>query len=331
MPVYNGEKFISHALTSLCAQSFTDWKLLISDNCSTDKTPEICSQFVGRDKRISYVKQTENLGASGNFKFLLDQADEEFFMWASSDDEWFPDFILGGMTQLLNNENCGLAFSNMTNIDGYGRQGRSYRSFERFSTTENKTLDIVSYLTESESLGKANLIYSVFRTRICREAWALSPMSYGLNVWGSDCVFNLAAITLSDVKIDNRVLFKKRFITELDRIDKEPLEPDVENPEEHIFPASVAADYTLAISNVFRDQIMKNFVIDLMRMRTQVANLLESKSSSAKLVDRMNNEITLLSQQNVLLEKKIERFKNTIAFKVYSLMKRALYKLGSST
>ena len=129
MPVYNGEKFIALALNSLCSQSFTNWKLLISDNCSTDRTSEICSQFVSRDKRISYVKQTENIGASGNFKFLLDRADEEFFMWASSDDEWFPDFVLAGMTQLIENENCGLAFANMTNIDENGKPGRSYRSF----------------------------------------------------------------------------------------------------------------------------------------------------------------------------------------------------------
>jgi glycosyltransferase involved in cell wall biosynthesis len=40
MPVYNGEKFISEALDSLLAQTFTDFELIISDKASTDDTEE---------------------------------------------------------------------------------------------------------------------------------------------------------------------------------------------------------------------------------------------------------------------------------------------------
>ena len=52
MPVYNGEKYIKGAIDSLLAQTFTDFELIISDNCSTDKTSQICNEYALKDSRI---------------------------------------------------------------------------------------------------------------------------------------------------------------------------------------------------------------------------------------------------------------------------------------
>jgi len=93
MPVYNGEKFIREALDSLLAQTFTDFELIISDNASTDATETICREYAAHDPRIRYVRQRENRGVLANFRFVLDEAVGEYFMWAAADDEWKSFFV----------------------------------------------------------------------------------------------------------------------------------------------------------------------------------------------------------------------------------------------
>ena len=93
MPVYNGEPFIQEALDSLLAQSFSDFELIISDNASTDATQAICQEYAAMDARVYYVRQPENRGAMTNFKFVLDEAAGEYFMWAAADDVWDLEWI----------------------------------------------------------------------------------------------------------------------------------------------------------------------------------------------------------------------------------------------
>jgi glycosyltransferase involved in cell wall biosynthesis len=94
MPVYNAEPFIREALDSLLAQTFTDFELIISDNASTDSTEVICLKYTQRDTRIKkYVRKTKNIGPMPNFKFVLDGAAGEYFMWAAADDRRSPDCI----------------------------------------------------------------------------------------------------------------------------------------------------------------------------------------------------------------------------------------------
>jgi glycosyltransferase involved in cell wall biosynthesis len=93
MPVFNGEAFLCEALDSLLAQTFTDFELIISDNGSTDGTEGICRDYAEHDLRIKYVRQPKNQGSSFNFKFVLDKAVGEYFMWAAADDQWSPNWI----------------------------------------------------------------------------------------------------------------------------------------------------------------------------------------------------------------------------------------------
>src|SRR5919112_5909956 len=93
LPVYNGERFLEQALDGLLAQTFTDFELIISDNASTDRTPEICQAYAARDSRIRYVRQPENIGAGPNHNILVPMARGEYFKWASHDDLYDPDLV----------------------------------------------------------------------------------------------------------------------------------------------------------------------------------------------------------------------------------------------
>ncbi len=104
MPVYNGEAKIRETLNSLLAQSFTDFELIISDNASTDNTELICQEYAKRDGRIRFVRQPRNLGVGANFKYVLEQAKGEFFMWAACDDLRSLDYLSVNYDFLCENE-----------------------------------------------------------------------------------------------------------------------------------------------------------------------------------------------------------------------------------
>lgn len=93
VPVYNGADVIRQALDSLLGQSFKDFEILISDNCSSDETAAICNEYAAIDPRIHYVRQRENLGAAGNFRYVLENSRGEYFFWNAADDIRSPDFI----------------------------------------------------------------------------------------------------------------------------------------------------------------------------------------------------------------------------------------------
>jgi glycosyltransferase involved in cell wall biosynthesis len=79
LPVYNGENFLREALSSILAQDFVEFELVICDNASTDRTEAICRDFCRRDRRVRYFRNPENIGASGNWNRVFELSKGEFF------------------------------------------------------------------------------------------------------------------------------------------------------------------------------------------------------------------------------------------------------------
>jgi glycosyltransferase involved in cell wall biosynthesis len=93
VPVYNGQKYIRFTLDSLLAQTFRDFEILVTDNCSTDSTPQIVAEYAARDPRVKYLKNETNLGPAKNYKVSMDAARGEFFKWNPADDVCEPTFL----------------------------------------------------------------------------------------------------------------------------------------------------------------------------------------------------------------------------------------------
>lgn len=94
LPVFNGENYIEHALESILAQTYRDFELIISDNASTDSTPNICQAYADKDPRIRYYRNEENLGGPANFNHAFELSTGEYFKWAAHDDVLAPGFLL---------------------------------------------------------------------------------------------------------------------------------------------------------------------------------------------------------------------------------------------
>jgi glycosyltransferase involved in cell wall biosynthesis len=93
LPVFNGERYIAQAIRSILDQRYRDLELIISDNASTDATEEICRAFEAQDRRVRYVRQQRNIGASPNFNICYELASGEYFKWAAHDDFMEPEYL----------------------------------------------------------------------------------------------------------------------------------------------------------------------------------------------------------------------------------------------
>lgn len=90
MATYNGEKFIAEQIESLLNQSFQDFKVLIHDDGSTDKTVQIIKEYVEKyPGKIIFVEDNiKTGGAKNNFQHLLEMSTEKYVMLCDQDDYW---------------------------------------------------------------------------------------------------------------------------------------------------------------------------------------------------------------------------------------------------
>ena len=84
MPVYNGEGYVHLAIQSVLDQTYSDFELLIVDNCSTDGTLEVIKAF--SDPRIRLHVNSSNLGMVGNWNRSVELATGEYIKFLSHDD-----------------------------------------------------------------------------------------------------------------------------------------------------------------------------------------------------------------------------------------------------
>jgi len=93
IPVYNGERYLPAAVESVLTQEFEDLELILCDNASTDRTPEICREYASADRRVRYFRNNVNIGAVPNFNRVFSLARGEFFKWLPYDDLCYPAFL----------------------------------------------------------------------------------------------------------------------------------------------------------------------------------------------------------------------------------------------
>jgi glycosyltransferase involved in cell wall biosynthesis len=93
VPVYNGANYLSDVLGSIARQTFQDYCVIISDNASTDATPEIARRAMAADPRIAYRRNPVNIGGNCNFDKVFEYCTTPYFVWIGHDDMIAPEFL----------------------------------------------------------------------------------------------------------------------------------------------------------------------------------------------------------------------------------------------
>lgn len=95
LAAYNGERYLPAQIQSILDQSWSDWKLFIRDDGSCDGTRDVALGFAERfpDKIFVFPQDQKRLGADGNFSYLLENVEADYYMFCDQDDVWLPDKI----------------------------------------------------------------------------------------------------------------------------------------------------------------------------------------------------------------------------------------------
>lgn len=117
MPSYNTAPYIKQTIQSVLDQTYTNWELIIVDDCSTDNTDEVLENI--KDSRIRYFKNNKNSGAAVSRNKALREAKGQWIAYLDSDDLWMPEKL---EKQIHFMETNGYAFSytNYEEIDVNG-------------------------------------------------------------------------------------------------------------------------------------------------------------------------------------------------------------------
>ena len=116
LATYNGETYLKEQLDSILNQTYSNFRILISDDNSEDSTKNIIEEYAKKDNRIKFFFQERNLGVIANFEFLLKKVEAEFYMFSDQDDIWKANKIEFSMKKILE-ENCDLVYTNLEVVD----------------------------------------------------------------------------------------------------------------------------------------------------------------------------------------------------------------------
>lgn len=112
MPTYNSARFVADAIESVLNQSYSNWELLITDDCSSDNTCCVVQEYAKKDSRIHLFRLPKNSGAALARNNSIKEAKGRFIAFIDSDDWWYPDKLESQLYFMLRNnvEFCFSAF-----------------------------------------------------------------------------------------------------------------------------------------------------------------------------------------------------------------------------
>lgn len=125
MATYNGEKYVAEQIESILNQTYTNWKLYISDDLSSDGTVKIIKKYSEKypDKIILMDAEIKKGGAAANFAFLFNNVPKaDYYMFSDQDDKWKNTKIEKSIKKIRDMENQGkknnLVYCNAELVDG---------------------------------------------------------------------------------------------------------------------------------------------------------------------------------------------------------------------
>jgi len=179
IPSYNRPESLKKLLDSLLCQTYTNFKIIVSENASNNPASlSVLKDISSKDVRFQYYIQETNIGPAMNFKYVLMQSTTKYFMWHSDDDEMSSNSYI---EELMNEIEKGYDFV-FPNIIKFNINRNGARNYLR----ENVSLEISKednylkhiYLVKNSYLGY-QLVSGIFKRSVLLENVNIWFMSQG--------------------------------------------------------------------------------------------------------------------------------------------------------
>ena len=127
IPTYNrAQRNLRKVIERALGQTYQNVEVIVSDNCSSDNTPELVGSV--RDPRLRYIRQETNIGPNKNFNYCLSQAKGEYFLLFHDDDMIDEDFVEACIVSLKPGQKVGAIFTGVRIIDEHDKVLMEYEN-----------------------------------------------------------------------------------------------------------------------------------------------------------------------------------------------------------
>lgn len=155
-PGYNCADFIADTIRSIQAQTYSNWELLITDDCSTDNSREIIIAFADRDSRIKLLCLSENSGAGVARNNSIREARGRFIAFCDSDDRWYPEKLEKQLAFMVE-KGCEFSYTSYMTCDELGKISgivvcRNQETFD--SITRDDKIGCLTMIYDTVRVGK---------------------------------------------------------------------------------------------------------------------------------------------------------------------------------
>jgi glycosyltransferase involved in cell wall biosynthesis len=159
MPVLNGEKHIHYALDGIFKQTFKNFKLIIYDNASTDKTVSICEKYKKKYKHIVIYKQKKRVSGIENWISVLKKANSKYFLFCAHDDVFKEKEYLSNLVNKISTDT--IPFGTVNIIDEKNNFIKHICNNKIYNYDGPTIYRRLKFLITPSIFGKNNIIYGI--------------------------------------------------------------------------------------------------------------------------------------------------------------------------
>ncbi|MCU7999952.1 glycosyltransferase family 2 protein [Shewanella sp. SM95] len=186
MPLYNSARFLTASIESVLKQIYTNWELVLIDDCSSDDSFVIAQSYCDRDCRIKLFKLDKNSGAAIARNKAIELAEGRFIAFLDSDDIWFPEKLAIQIDFMLKNK-IAFSYTAYKKVDEYGNDILEFGVPSSLSYRDLLKACIIGCLTVIYDTTQIGKMYMPLGTK--REDYALwlkimreeNIIAYGIN------------------------------------------------------------------------------------------------------------------------------------------------------
>lgn len=193
MPVYKVENFLESAVNSVLSQTFGDFELLLVDDCSPDKSGELCDILAKKDSRIKVIHLNPNGGVSKARNIAMEMACGEYILFLDSDDLFDNDLVekavaAAGKDSYIEKSPADVVVFGMIE-EHYNKKGELVNKVEVLP--ERKSLknakEVREYVLELEKINLYGNPTKLYRADILRKTGVVFPIMK----FNEDIIFNI--------------------------------------------------------------------------------------------------------------------------------------------
>jgi glycosyltransferase involved in cell wall biosynthesis len=196
---YNRVSVLPRSIDSLLAQSHPNFELIINDDCSSDETASLCTEYQSKDSRIRYFCNSTNQGYAGNQNIALRRATSDLIAIVHDGDFYRYDCVEKWVSAIRTNSSIGLVYNASDAIDENGRIITQYRHPYPSVMDGRAMIDEMLRLYASPIFG-----ITMFRRQLALNAGGFDesyPVLADVDLW-------MRLLLMSDVAYINEPLFQ---------------------------------------------------------------------------------------------------------------------------